>query len=351
MEGIIKALEKLRDWKEASNILCLVGEKTRIRVSGMLILLDDVPDASGAGVISFLAEAIGEAPAEEFRACRTKQIDFSYMLGESRFRVNVYKRRGLYGLVAKKIVSEIPSFGELGFDTSMEEEVDVDHGLVLFAGAANTGKTTSMASCVDLYNSTRTYHIITIEDPIEYLHVNKKSVISQREIGPDVATFEDGIQSALRQNPDVMAIGEMRSVEVVKTALRAAETGHIVLGTIHSASLSEVVTRVTGMFDEASAPEIRAELASALRLIVWQKLISLDIEDFPGLNRMAMLYERIETTSAVRNLIRSGREGQLSNEIRTQLGGKDFEEQLHKLAEKRLVSYKTLKKHLSDRLR
>jgi twitching motility protein PilT len=200
--------------------------------------------------------------------------DLSYSLPDrARFRVNVFRQRGTYAIVMRVIASKIPSFEELGLPPVVRKLAEHERGLVLVTGPTGSGKSTTLAAMLDMINKERREHIITLEDPIEYLHRDNKSIVSQREIGVDTDSFAHALRSALRQDPDVILVGEMRDFETIETALIAAETGHLVFSTLHTLDATETINRIISVFPPHQQKQVRIQLASVLRAVVSQRLI------------------------------------------------------------------------------
>ncbi|MCL6450771.1 MAG: type IV pilus twitching motility protein PilT [Acetobacteraceae bacterium] len=241
------------------------------------------------------------------------EVDFSYSLhGVGRFRVNAYRQRGTVALALRVIPSRIPGFEELGLPPVLAALARKNAGLVLVTGPTGSGKSTTLAAMIDLINNERKCHVITLEDPIEYLHRHRRSVIVQREIGVDSASFASALRAALRQDPDVILVGEMRDLETISIALTAAETGHLVLATLHTPDASQTVDRVVDVFPPYQQEQVRVQLAGTLQGIVAQQLLAR--HDRPG--RVAA-FEVLIATPAVRNLIREGKTHQLPSAIQT----------------------------------
>ncbi|HTK16617.1 MAG TPA: PilT/PilU family type 4a pilus ATPase, partial [Acidimicrobiia bacterium] len=210
--------------------------------------------------------------AEEFIA--TSEADFAYSVsGVGRFRVNVMRQRGSVGLVLRRVQSDIPSFEELGLPPVVRKLAEHERGLVLVTGPTGSGKTTTLGSMIDYINETQKKHIVTIEDPIEILHADKASIVNQREIGTDTTDFHAALKRVLRQDPDVILVGEMRDIETVKTALTAAETGHLVFSTLHTISATDSVNRIIDFFPPHEQRQVRMSLGGSLRGIVSQRLV------------------------------------------------------------------------------
>jgi len=244
------------------------------------------------------------------------ELDVSYQLpGRARFRVNVYRQRDAMGTVMRLIPFEIKTVDDLGLPSAIKEFARLKRGMVLVTGVTGSGKSTTLAALVDLVNTERADHIMTVEDPIEFLHQHKKSLVNQREVGSDTNGFASALKHALRQDPDVILVGEMRDLETISTALTAAETGHLVFGTLHTQDAPQSVDRVIDVFPPHQQSQIRVQLAGALAGIVSQQLIPLA----RGKGR-AVAAEILVATPAVRNLVREGKTHQIYTSM--QAGGK-----------------------------
>lgn len=254
-----------------SDLHCKVGSAPRVRVDGRLRRLQ-VPDLTPADTRNMVAEVLPEGDRERFD--ETHEADFAYSIsGVGRFRVNAYQARGTLGLVFRRVAVGAQSLDELGLPEVVGQLALEPRGLVLVTGPTGSGKTTSLASMVDLINSYREVNIVTIEDPIEILHHDKKAIVSQREVRFDTADFTVALRAAMRQDPDVILVGEMRDVETVRAALSAAETGHLVLSTLHTIDAQESINRIVDFFPPHEQKQVRGALAQALRGIVSQRLV------------------------------------------------------------------------------
>jgi twitching motility protein PilT len=244
------------------------------------------------------------------------ELDISYQLpGKARFRVNVFQQRDALGAVMRRIPFEIKNLDELGLPPSVKELANLRRGLVLVTGITGSGKSTTLAGLVDIVNSERAEHIMTVEDPIEFLHKHKKAVVNQREIGSDTHGFAEALKHVLRQDPDVILVGEMRDLETISAALTAAETGHLVFGTLHTQDAPQSVDRVIDVFPPHQQQQIRVQLAGTLAGVVSQQL--LPTADKKG---RVVAAEVLIATPAVRNLIREGKTHQIYTSM--QAGGK-----------------------------
>lgn len=254
-----------------SDLHCKVGSAPRVRVDGRLRKLQ-APDLTPADTERMLEEVLPDELVEVFR--RSREADFAYSLpGVGRFRVNAYQARGTYGLVFRRVAVGAQTLSELGLPEVVGELALEPRGLVLVTGPTGSGKTTTLASMVDLVNSYREVNIITIEDPIEILHSDKKAIVSQREVRQDTADFAVALRAAMRQDPDVILVGEMRDQETVRAALSAAETGHLVMSTLHTIDAPETINRIVDFFPPHEQKQIRIALSQSLRGIVSQRLV------------------------------------------------------------------------------
>jgi twitching motility protein PilT len=266
-----------------------------------------------------------------------KDLDFSFSLaGQGRFRVNCFQQRGSVGGVLRTISEEVITFEQLGVPKEMVEIARLPRGLVLVTGPTGSGKSTTLATMVDLINNEAAKHIVTVEDPIEFFHGHKRSIVNQREIGEDTAGFHAALRSVLRQAPDVILVGEMRDHETIGAAVTAAETGHLVLGTLHTNSAAEAVDRIIDVFPEVQQEQVRVQLANNLMAIFTQQLLPRT----SGEGRV-LAYELLIANPAVRNLIREGKTHQILSQI--QMGGQagmiTMDACLSELHLKRLISF------------
>jgi twitching motility protein PilT len=263
-------------------------------------------------------------------------LDCSYSIaGVARFRVNVMRQRGSISLVLRYIPEKIPSFKELGLPEICRVMAAKPRGLVLVTGPTGSGKSTTLAAMIDLINSTEQCHVLTMEDPIEFLHRDKKCYVNQREIGSDTSNFNEALRRALRQDPDVILIGELRDLETISLAVTAAETGHLVLGTLHTTSAMKTIDRVVNVFSPEQQTQIRMQLAGTLQGIISQTLVP----KIKG-GRVAAL-EVLVATDAVRAIIRENKMAQLTTAIQTgkKHGMQLLEDHLSELVQARLVTY------------
>jgi twitching motility protein PilT len=248
------------------------------------------------------------------------ELDCSYgVRGLARFRVNVYKDRGTYAACLRALSSKIPNFDKLGLPDVVREMADKPRGLILVTGPTGSGKTTTLAAIIDLINRTRAEHILTIEDPIEFVYEPVKSLIHQRQLGEDTKSFSNALRAALREDPDVVLVGEMRDLETISLAISAAETGHLVMGTLHTSSAAQTVDRIIDVFPSDKQTQVRVQLSNSLVAVFSQTLVPKK-NPKPGEYGRVMAQELMIVTPAISNLIREGKTAQIYSAIQT--GGK-----------------------------
>lgn len=258
--------------QEASDLHIKVGSPPILRIYGELTPLLSEKKISHEDATKIALSVMSQAQADLFK--RKNDMDLAYSVpGLGRFRCNIFMQRGTVGLVFRVIPMRIPTIEELLLPEVIKKISTEQRGLILVTGTTGSGKSTTLASMIDLINSTRTEHIMTIEDPIEYLHRDKKSIINQREIGNDTESFSKALRQALRQDPDVILVGEMRDFETIQTSLVAAETGHLVLSTLHTIDAMETVNRIIAVFPPYQHKQVRMQLASVLKSIISMRLV------------------------------------------------------------------------------
>jgi twitching motility protein PilT len=264
-------LKKAFDMK-ASDLHIKAGSKPIIRTSGNLMSMEDEKRITAEDSSEIAMHIMNDKQKEEFR--RNKDMDIAYSIpGYGRFRCNCFVQRGSVSIVFRVIPMTILEFEALHLPAILKKIAMEPRGLVLVTGTTGSGKSTTLASIIDYINTHKTQNVITIEDPIEYLHKDKNSIVSQREIGNDTDTFSSALRAAMRQDPDVILVGEMRDFETIKTALIAAETGHLVLSTLHTVDAVETINRIISVFPPYQHKQIRTQLASVLRAIVSMRLV------------------------------------------------------------------------------
>lgn len=288
-----------------SDLHLTVGSPPMIRVDGGLRPLPGYGKLNSADTALLCRAGVSAAQWQTFQ--NEQELDFAHsIVGVSRFRGNLYIQRNSCGAVFRAIPHKIKPLDELGMPDSVGRFANLPRGLVLVTGPTGSGKTTTLASILDLANRSRAAHIITIEDPIEFLHPHKRSVVNQREVGSDTQTFAQALKHALRQDPDIILVGELRDLETTATALTAAETGHLVLATLHTQSATQTIDRVIDIFPPHQQLQIRAQLAASLQGVVTQALAPR--ADNKG---RAVVCEILTATPAIRSLIREGKSHQI----------------------------------------
>jgi twitching motility protein PilT len=296
---------------QSSDLHLKVGQPAKLRIYG------DLKNTTGEVMTEeMMEELIFEILSTEQREFFRKHgtLDFAYeMQHQDRFRVNIFRQRGAISLAARRVSSKIPPFESLHLPPVVERIAEAGQGLVLVVGPTGCGKTTTIASMIDHVNKTRYCHIVTIEDPIEYLYTDGKAIVSQRAIGIDVDNFEDALKYLMRQDPDVVVVGEMRDAHTVTAAMRAAETGHLVFGTMHSANAPQAVQRLLDLFPPGERDLVRQTLSLTIRAIVSQILLPCLKE---GIDRIPAI-EILLGNAVVRKLISESREGDLPSVIRS----------------------------------
>ena len=264
-----------------------------------------------ADTLEIAAEVMNEKQQQRFE--ENGECDMSFAIaGQGRYRVNIYKQRGSIAMAFRLVDTKVPSAESLGVPQSVIDLYQKKRGLVLVTGPTGSGKSTTLASLIDKINNNREAHVITLEDPIEYLHSHNRSIVNQREIGLDSLSYAHALRAALREDPDVILVGEMRDFETISVAITAAETGHLVLSTLHTIGAASTVDRVIDVFPPHQQQQIRVQLANVLEAVISQQLIP----TADGHGRVAA-FEVLHTNPAVRNLIREGKTHQLTSVMQT----------------------------------
>lgn len=303
-------LVNLATLRNSSDIHITVGLPPVLRINGQLIILDEdilKPEDTKALTYELLNENLIKILEEK------GEVDSSFSSpGVGRYRINAYKQRGSYGMALRVIPLKIPTIEDLGLPSIIKDLVSLPRGLILVTGPTGSGKSTTLAAMINLINEERRCHILTLEDPIEYLHKHNKSIVNQREIGTDSLSFENSLRAALRQDPDVILVGEMRDLETISIALTAAETGHLVLSTLHTIGSAKTIDRVIDVFPPHQQQQVRVQFASVIQAIVSQQLLP----KADGSGRIAA-FETMIGTTAIRNLIREEKIHQIDTVIQT----------------------------------
>ncbi len=345
IETLHKLLKLAKDAK-ASDIHIKPGKAPVVRVNGQLLEVDGFEKMTSQDVNAFARDMMTPKQVEHFQ--NNFEVDLAYSVpGVGRFRSNIFRQRGSISIALRAISTEVKTIRELYLPAVIEKIANERRGLTLVTGATGSGKSTTLAAVVDYINTTRPAHIITIEDPIEYLIKDKKSIVAQREVGLDTKGFLSAIRGAMRQDPDVILVGELRDEETIKTALMAAETGHMVLGTLHTTDVMETIGRILSFFEGAQAQQIRDQLATSIKAIMCQRLIKRS--DRPG--RIPAVEIMIQT-SHISELIKDARR---TPEIRDAMaqgyssyGMQTFDMSLMKLVMEKKVAYQEALENCSN---
>lgn len=301
-------------WERGGTDLLLTGSSPpRVRIDGALRPIDGEPELVSSRIDEIARVLMGAELIETFET--RKDVDFSFSWQDrARIRGNAFIQKGETAAALRMIPSRIPNFSELGLPPAATWLANLPRGFVLVTGPTGSGKSTTLASIVDFINETRALHILTIEDPIEYVHHHKTSAVNQREIGTDSGSFDRALRSALREDPDVILIGEMRDLETIQIALTMAETGHLVFATLHTNDAAQAIDRIIDVFPAWRQDQIRVQLAASLAAVVAQRLV-------PKVNGgMVAAFEVLVASNAARNLIREGKTNQLRNIMTTSQG-------------------------------
>ncbi len=320
----------------ASDLHVKAGSFPVVRINGELRPVAGAPRLSQDDTLDLAFTMMSNRQKQRFKEC--SEADIAYGVpGVGRFRVNVFQQRGTVSMVLRVIPDKVRSMAELGLPPIIEHIADEQRGLILVTGATGSGKSTTLAALIDHINATRGGHIVTIEDPIEFLHRDKKSFISQREVEVDTRTFAEALRGALRQDPDVILVGEMRDHETIETALTAAETGHLVLSTLHTLDATETITRIVSSFPPHQQKSVRLQLAGILRAVISMRLVrsadgkgrvpAAEVMVTTGLIRDYIANE--EKTSLIRDAIAAGQ---------SQYGMQTFDQSLLNLYQSGLIS-------------
>src|SRR3954464_7303776 len=295
----------------ASDLHITAGAPPTVRVRGHLKALGDFPKLSQQDTRELVYGILNDDQRARFE--RERQLDFAYQIpGAARFRVNTYQQRSAVGAAFRLIPTEIPALETLGLPPVVKDLVTKPRGLVLVTGPTGSGQSTTLAAMLDVINATRDEHIMTVEDPIEFLHMHKRCLVNQRELGTDAMSFALALKAALRQDPDVILVGEMRDLETISTALTAAETGHLVFATLHTQDAPQTIDRIIDVFPPEQQGQIRAQLSIGLQGVVTQTLVP----TADG-NGRCVAAEVLVPTPGVRNLIREGKTHQIYSLIQT----------------------------------
>jgi len=321
--------------KGASDLHLTASAHPTVRLSGSLIPLDTFPVLTAPVIQRVMFSILTQAQREKFE--EDLELDFAYSLpGRARFRVNLYRQRDAVGAAFRVIPYEIKSLESLGLQSSIGNFAALPRGFVLVTGPTGSGKSTTLAALVDLANRTRSDHIMTVEDPIEFLHKHKNCIVNQREVGEDTWSFSNALKHVLRQDPDIILVGEMRDLETIQVALTAAETGHLVFATLHTQDAAQTIDRIIDVFPPHQQQQVRQQLAMSLQGVVCQTLCKRS--DAHG---RVVATEVLVVTPAVRNLIREGKTHQIYSVMQAGAahGMHTLDQSLAELVKNRMISY------------
>ncbi len=311
----------------ASDLHLTTGLPACIRLHGAIRPIEGCPVLDNETIRDMVFGILPQSLRERFEA--EKELDTSHSIVDvGRFRLNVFQQRGTVAAAMRSIPHEIPPFDVLGIPESIRSFTDMRHGLVLVTGPTGSGKSTTLASLVDIINRSKPLHIVTVEDPIEFLHTHKRAMVNQREVGQDTMSFSEALRRVLREDPDVILVGEMRDLETISMALTAAETGHLVFGTLHTQDAPQTIDRIIDVFPTNQQDQVRTMLAGSLEGVVTQQLLL----NADGTGRLACC-EVMVCTSAIRNLVRSAKTHQIYSLMQTggQYGMQTMDQGLAKL--------------------
>lgn len=334
MQAELEVMLEMATKRGASDVHFSVGRPIMIRVDGTLIPLNETV-LKPADVESYILPLLDEHKMQTLT--EKGEIDFAHSLkGIGRFRLNVFRQRGTYAAALRLLPFKIPAPEELGIPAAVLDMTTKKRGLVLVTGPTGSGKSTTLASLINVINHNDSSHVITLEDPIEYLHRSTKSIVNQREIGLDTQSYAQALRAALRQDPDIILLGEMRDLDTISTAVTAAETGHLVFSTLHTIGAASTIDRIVDVFPPHQQEQVRVQLATVLECVVSQQLIPTD--DVEG-GRCAA-FEVMVANPAIRNLIREGKTFQIPSMMQTnrRAGMITMDDALYELYARRRIS-------------
>ncbi len=330
--------------KDASDLHLVVGAPPVVRLNGRLRRVKSLDPLTPEDTDSFMKAITSERSQKELQEEGSADFGFSYK-EKARFRVAIFQQKGHASLVLRKIPNEIMTFEEIGLSPVIKSLLLKPRGLVLVTGPTGSGKTTTLATCIDFINSEVDRHIITVEDPIEYYHEHDKSIITQREVGVDVPSFEEALRRALRADPDIILVGEMRDTETIEAAVTAAETGHLVFGTLHTTGAARTINRIVDAFPKEQQSQIRAQLSVALQCVISQVLMPRADKD----GRIAA-FEILMMNSACRHLIRENQTHKIISQMQTgaEEGMQMLDNHLFELYRDKKIDYDTMMEKAQD---
>lgn len=325
--------------RKASDLHVASGHPPVFRIDGELVVSKE-KTLTPKMVETIVREMAGEARWKRFE--EEKELDFAHEEFDYRFRVNVHSDRGRLAFAARLIRKDIPSFEEIDMPKTIQVLTEERNGLILFTGPAGTGKSTALAALLQAINATKPYHIVTLEDPVEYIFPQGKGLVKQREVGTDTLSFLEGLRRALRQDPDVIMVGEMRDPETIATALTLAETGHLVFSTLHTGSAAQAVHRIVDSFSGPQQDQIRQQLSLSLRAVIAQQLLP------RAGGGLVAARELLLNTSAIANLIRENKVEQIPSIVQTSRaeGMTSMSRALQELVDRKLITKETAQIYL-----
>jgi len=329
---------------DCSDIHLVASMPPIVRHLGQLIKLD-VPPLSNRVLLDWISDVLNDEQRKQYQAGH--DVDTAYSdQNMNRYRLNIYTQQGQAAIAMRLLRSSIPTLDDLGFPDVFKQLADEPRGLVLVTGPTGSGKSTTLAAMIDYINVRKPKHILTLEDPIEYLHTSKQSLINQREVHRDVQSFSHALRSALREDPDVILVGEMRDYETISLALTAAETGHLVFSTLHTTGAASTIDRIIDVFPPHQQAQIRTQLASVLKGVISQSLIPRQ-----DTNKRVAVHEIMIMTDAIGNLIRENKVIQINTSIQTgsRLGMQSLETGLAQLAKDGIISQEAALEHSSNK--
>jgi len=323
--------------KKASDLHLKVGVPPILRIDGRLVPIETEKRTTQEEALTIALGIMN--PAQKAKFMEKRELDMAYAVpGMGRFRLNVFQQRGSVGMVFRMIPTKILAFEELMLPTVLQKIASEQRGLILVTGTTGSGKSTTLAAMIDYINTTRTANVVTIEDPIEFLHRDKKSIVNQREIGSDTFSFGDALRSALRQDPDVILVGEMRDFETISIALTAAETGHLVLSTLHTVDAAETINRVISVFPPYQQKQVRTQFAAVVKGIISQRLVA----RADGAGRVPAVEVMLGTLSVRESIIDETKTRQIPSIIaggQLHYGMQTFDQSLLMLYKKGTITY------------
>lgn len=337
---MIKTLLQQAIAQKASDVHLIAGVPPVFRLNGSLVRIDGL-SLTGQDMLALFRAITSNDQQQSFH--NNGELDFPFEIaGIGRFRINAYYQRGSIAIAIRVVNNRIPNLDELGIPEVIKSLARMPRGLVLVTGPTGSGKSTTLAAMVDLINSERAAHVLTLEEPIEYLHSHRTCIVSQREIPTDSKSFASALRAALREDPDVIMVGEMRDAETIGVAVTAAETGHLVFATLHTCDAAQTIDRIIDVFPSHQQQQIRVQLSLTLQGIISQQLLPRRV----GGGRVVAL-ETLVAIPAIRNLIREGKTHQIASVIQTgsKLGMQSMEFSLRDLYRQGIISYETALEH------